>query len=1040
MRANEPVIDDREQAELFETLRERADQYVADWDPHSSDVGHTLLRIFSSFEGDVRKRLNEVPEKQRLAFLDALDFDRRRPQAARTPLSFEVSTELDRNVPIPGGTTAIADGDDKQFELPQDGGFEATPAQLESVIGVTPTTDGIVDHSAVVDGDEIDLFGGENLQSHELYMEAESSLNLDPGSTFSCRIEATSAADTLFDETIWEYYGEDEAGEEGWHPLEVVEVGGKPDGESGVEALQTYLQETATQDRQRYEADDVAQRLFRVPGEITTHEVNGIESRWLRCSMPEAASLVQTTIRSMSLHVASTDRDEGLEPDMMLSNDIPLAPDEGEIRPFGRDPHPPVTFFLACEEALTKPGGVVELEFSPSENETAETDSDATDVEVATPDQGMGVLNGPPQISWEYWNGTGWTRLDSVTDETSGLQSAGRVQFQVPDDIGATTVSGHENVWVRARLVSGNYGRPSFEVTDEGTRGSLIEEPDAPVYEDVTVQYERGDQSFDTIFGRHNAAFSENLAGEPFSPFVELPDEEQTVYFGFDDRLENGPLSLFVPVEDSTYPPAFDPGLQWEYCTDPDRFEWKTLDTRDQTGGLTERGIVMLTLPTPTESFELFGRDRHWIRARLTEDAFDVHSSLPEDGGGEQVDATAERTTEPPTLDGVYQNTQLAYNKITIEDEILGSSDGSHEQSFTCAHAPVIDIELWVDELSTLSAGECRRLAEEHPERTRPEYDSREELTAFWVRWEPVDDFLDSAPQDRAYVISRTLGTVRFGDGNAGRIPPSGQDNVQATYTTGGGSDGNVDAGTVTDLKSSIALVDTVTNPIPADGGADIESTETLVRRSTNRLKHRNRAVTARDYEQLAKAEYPELARVSCEPEHGTDQSRVTVLIIPQTDREKPVPSIELKHGVRETLAAHAPASLVEDDSAEIVVRGPGYSELSVEATVHATNVKSVSLLKSTIRERLDEYLHPLTGNEGIGWPFGELPTSEALEDVIAGVESVSAVDSFELNFDAGGEHRSFGDYDSYPDLPEDTLVCSGDHQITVTMEGYDGD
>lgn len=1041
---NEPVIDDRDQAEIFETLLERADTYVDDWDPQSADVGRTLTRIFATFEDDVRKRLNEVPEKHLLAFLDALDFERRRPQAARTPLSFDVSSDLDRNVPIPGGTTAIADppaGESQQFELPQDGGFEATPARLTDVVGVTPETDRIVDSSAVIDDEETTLFTGENDQSHALYMENETALTLEAGSPFSVRVETDEDASQFVAAVEWEYYGEDEDGEEGWHALERPGEEEFADDESSVEALQERLQQRESRTAAA-DSETVEERLFRAPGDITSHEVNGVESHWIRCRLPDDASVVPVTVDSISVHVASTDREDGLQPDTMLSNDVPLAPEDGPLRPFGRVPHPPVTFFVSCEEAFTNPGGVVELEFSEADTDETtgeENDDDSEDSDVAeqAAEGGMGVLDGPPQISWEYWNGDAWTRLASVSDETHAMRTPGSVQFEVPDDIAPTTVSGHVNVWIRARLVSGNYGQPAYDMTDEGERGSLVNEPDEPVYGDVTVHYEQSNQAFDTVFSHNNASYSRDLSvgEESFAPFVELPDDAQTVYFGFDDTLENGPLTLFVPVEDTTYPPSFDPGVQWEYCVDPQAFEWEKLDVHDQTGGLTERGIVMLTFPTPTRAVELFGRECHWIRARVTKDPFETRADDGETAPSEPVDVTTDRTRSPPVLEGLYQNTQLAYNKTTVEDEVLGSSDGSHEQSFTCAHAPIIDIEVWVDELSTLSAGECRRLSEQAPESTAAEYDSRGERTAFWVRWEAVDDFLDSTPRDRHYVVNRTLGTVAFGDGDNGRIPPGGQDNVRATYTTGGGNDGNVAARTVTDLKSSIALVDSVTNPRPADGGADIESTETLVERSTNRIKHRNRAVTARDYEQVARAEFPELARVTCDPDHEGGTTRVTVLVIPQTEREKPVPSIELKHQVRETLYEHAPASLVGDEDADIVVRGPGYSELSVEATIHATNVKSVSLLKTRVERRLDQYLHPLTGNHGDGWSFGDLPNAADIGERLADVESVTEVLNFEATFEVGGETHSLGDHESVQSLLKDTLVCSGTHEITVTTE-----
>ncbi|THE64848.1 putative baseplate assembly protein [Salinadaptatus halalkaliphilus] len=1056
MTSPEPIIDDRDQEELYETLRRRAAAYTDDWDPERGDVGRTLVRIFASFEADIRNRLNEVPEKQLLAFLDALDIDRRPPQAARVPLSFSVSSDLERNVPIPGGTTAIADpadGDTQQFELSREAGFEATPASLSDVVAVAPKDDAIVDHGALPEGEPARLFSGASIQSHALYLENESALNVAPGSSFGLRIESRDGAERIFEETRWEYYGEDEHGELGWHRLERVVDGPPESDDGGVVELQEQLQEHAgTSGTDTSDREDVTEQRFRPPGKPTVHEVNGTEGRWIRCSLRNDTVVPTWTISAISIHVTSNDRDGGLDPDMLLSNDVPLALEEGRFRPFGRVPHPPVTFFVACEEALTTPGATVELEFTlPNESASGgergtdrsidggdDTGTDRNPLSGALPDLegaetnvNMGLLDGPPEISWEYWNGTGWTRLESVTDGTDAFRTAGRVRFEVPSDIAQTTVAGHDDIWIRARLVSGTYGQPSLEGSDGSMPPTLVNRTDPPVYATLRIEYDHTDIGFETIVRQNNGAYSDDLTARRsgFDPFVPLPDDEQTAYLGFDKRLEDGPITLFFVIDDATYPETFDPGVQWEYCVDDGGPTWTELDVRDQTGGLTERGIVMVTFPTPTDEVELFDRRRHWIRARLTKDQF----TIDPDGDTSTTPAnmTTERTTLSPVLSGIYPDTRWAYNKVTIEDEVLGSSDGSHEQSVACSHAPVIDIDLWVDALETMSAGERRRLLEEWPADVSRDHDSRGELKAFWVRWEVVDDFLESGPQDRHYVVNRTLGTIQFGDGDCGKIPPSGQDNIKATYTTGGGSDGNVDPWTITDLKSSIALVDSVTNPTSASGGTGIESSTTMVSRSTNWLRHRGRAVTERDYEQVAMAEFPELARVTCVAD---TENPVTVYIVPNAQREKPVPSMELKQQVRRTLYDCAPASVVADETQDIVVRGPEYSELSVRATVQAHSVKSVSLLTSAIEDRLDEFLHPLTGNDGTGWEFGTLPSQDSLADVITAVDGVGAVSSIGTSVTVNDGQRSLADRCGQELLSTDTLVCPGRHQLAVTI------
>lgn len=1054
-----PTVDDSDEEALFETLLERADIYTDEWDPTTADTGQTILRIFSTFEADIRNRLNSVPEKHRIAFLDALGFERRPPKAARVPLTVHVPNDLDRNVVIPGGTQAVSEsGEETQlFEIPHGRGFEATGAALTDVVAVDPAADSIVDHSSVIDSESVELFEGTNDQQHHFYVASQQTLNLNPGSEFTVTANIDIDNETFAEAVVWEYYGEDADGEEGWHRLRPPRSTRDIAAESGIEAYKQRL-------RDRVEADDggvrsqksttgtdsdttAYQATFEALGDIIEHTVNGVESRWLRCRLvDDDPGSLSVSIRDLAVHAGQTDDASGLDPDFMLSNDVPLSADDGPLKPLGELPQPPTAFYLACEEAFTKPGGTVTLEFAPPTTDVDMTVADG-EGELATSGEragrqgaNMSVLGGAPRLSWEYWNGDGWVQLADIEDGTDMFHESGSVTFSVPDDIDPTTVSGHENVWIRARLVSGNYGQPGLNVPEvqefDGTDGDL----DPPVFGDVTVHYEHRDQPFDAVFRHNNTAFSDDLTerDQAYVPFRDLPDTTQTLYLGFDDALHDGPLTMFVPVEDTTYPQAFDPGMEWEYCTAPTEFSWSELDVRDRTGGFTERGIVSLTVPSTTTPFELFGRRRHWIRVRATQDQFDRADERERSGEPATAETAADRTsrsTTPPVLEGLYPNTRWAYNKRTVEDEVLGSSDGTHDQSFRCAHGPMMSIDVWVDESETLSAGERRDLLADRPDAVDRVFDERGDLSAFWVRWQCVDDFLDSGPTDRHYVVNKTLGTVEFGNGDAGAIPPSGQDNVRATYTTGGGSDGNVDARTITDLKTPISLVDDVSNPESADGGADTESLDALVSRSANQLKHRGRAVTPADYEQVALSQFRELSTVKCESTIKGEETRVTVIIVPETERDKPVPSMELKHEVRDTLTEYAPATVVESTDMDIVVRGPDYADISVEATVHAPTVKSVSLLKQRIRRKLDDYLHPLTGQGGEGWAFGTLPDHVGVVEQIDSIDAVAAPLDVTTYVETSGKRRALTGQQADAELPGTTLVCSGSHRLRVTMD-----
>lgn len=1044
-----PVIDERDQAALLDDLTDLTDNYVDGWEPDSADEATVLLRIASEFGADLISRLNRLPAKHRSAFLDTIGFERRPPQAARLPLSVEVSTDLGRNVTIPGGTQAVAatDDDEIRFEIPQDHGFEATSASLTELYAVDPATNRITDHQSATDGDSETLFVGDNSQQHALYFGDDALLTLDPGSVIDIDLDGDIDSETLDEQAVWEYYGVDGNGTEGWHRLPTADQSKPLFSSAGDSISQRFDQlsmptEASTADTER--AYSVSRQL---PHDLVSTTVDGIESKWLRCRLAEpTTTCFATKIESVRVEVGQSTGTSETTPDTVIANDVPLSlDDDSELRPFGRLPQPSSTLYLAAAEALTKLGAEITLTFhSLLDAESADHESGS---EPST-DVNFGALSGPPEISWEYWNGNGWLRLDISTDETDGFRTAGEIVFDVPDDIEKTAVSGHEHRWIRVRLVSGNYGQPSVEVTDAGTRGDVTT-PQPPRFSRISLTYEHTDSSFAHVVAQNNAVYEpvDTTSRDSYTPFKRLPEENQTIYFGFDDVLRNGPIPIFLPVAETGYPQGFDPGIQWEYCTDPETDTWSTLAVEDGTADLTDRGIVSLSFPESTTADDRFGIRCHWIRAVVTEDPFVTEKSVGADRwGGESARSPAGGSTasvaEPPVVEGIYPNTQWADNARTVENEILGSSDGSPDQTFQCAHGPVIDCEVWVDEVGRLSAADREELRADNPDRIDVITDQQGDITSFWVRWTAVDDVLGATHADsdgRHYHLDRSTGTVTFGDGDAGMIPPRGQDTIRATYTTGGGVAGNVEAGAITDLKTPISLVESVDNPLSADGGAAAEPTEAVGSRAAGRIKTRGRAVTATDYEQVAMTAVRKLAAVDCQPHRGPDGNRkqgcLTLLIVPEADRERPTPSMELETRVRQAVSEAAPATLTAGDDSRIVVRGPTYAVVSVDATVRTTGVESISVVKAAIESTLSAYLHPTDGGpEGTGWAFGELPTVESLQSQLRSVAGVDTVTELSATVSVGDDEFTLAQGPSQPTLPVDGLVCNGEHDTTVEV------
>ena len=1131
--AEDPIIDGRDGEALEAWVSDIAPEYTPEWNPDSPDAGTALLSVFGLLAGGVIDRLDRVPGKHRLAFLDALGFERDPPQAARLPLQFRLSEAATANVPLSERVQATArteDGDERVFEL-VDGGFEATPATLTDVLSVDPGTEQIFTHPELLEGDTTPLFRGDNEQVHVLYVGHDTMFELEPGSRFDLRLRTATPGAVLRSCLDWEYYGEapGEDGDAGWHPL-LDRTGGETErcqvsetahveamldhvepymrrygyeragavnewthrelvrsiaedvregrfdgsidsadgddhglvrnlvtpGESRPRVLRFLQSELTLLEQRLTEGGDIVapgedprdvRLTFEIPGAATPCEVDGRTTHWIRCRVPPtelSKALFEFSVAELAIAVGPDTHGDapGLAPDAAFANDVPLSLD-GPVYPFSRDPGPASTFYVASAEAFTKAGATVDLWFEPDETVSSSEPTDGG----ADPGEMRGDVTA--ELSWEYWNGTNWGRL-AVTDDLNALTESGRVRFTVPRDMDAKRVAGQERRWVRARVISGDYGQPKVEQTADGDYQRTTAHIRPPRFGGVAIRYGHSDRPT-TLRTYNNLEHSGELqdSDAPLRPFVGLGDGKQRLYLGFDRPLSGGPVQLFVPVRGAAYPASFYPRLRWEYCVDPERDRWAEIEVEDGTEGLTERGILSLVFPEPTTACTLFGRRRHWLRARVTRDEFEYTTEAvferQSDGGTarsvrelrtEQLVHREART--PPVLRGLYSNTAWAHNLETIGAERLGASNGVAAQSFDTAQTPVLSERVWVDERRRLSEPEQRELARERPDDVELETTAADEVRACWVRWTRVADLAGSGADDRHYTLDRLTGEVTFGDGKHGRVPPSGRDNVRIDYATGGGVDGNVSAGAVGGLRESPRFVDDVTNPEPADGGADAEPLAAVRDRASSALRDRGRAVTAADYERVARAASRELARVTCEP--GIDRvgertpGWVTLLVVPQGREPRPVPSVELRQHVHEAVSALAPATLSDGGDSRLVVAGPSYVAVSVDTTIELQRGRSISALETRTQRALCEFFHPLTGNEtGDGWDFGSLPHLSDLYALVEGLDGIDQVDDLSMTFHAVGSEATVTDGESNPTVGPDALVCNGRHEITVT-------
>jgi len=450
------------------------------------------------------------------------------------------------------------------------------------------------------------------------------------------------------------------------------------------------------------------------------------------------------------------------------------------------------------------------------------------------------------------------------------------------------------------------------------------------------------------------------------------------------------------------------PPLVWEAW---DGEAWTACDRdSDTTGGLNRDGDVVIHVPKGHTAHAIEKRHAGWLRARVVEpepnmSAYEASPNIKEVGA--------------ITIGGTVE----AVNAAVVKDEDLGVAEGVPGQRFAVRQRPMV------------AGVEPPVLAVTNGTDT--------DGNVVWEEWKGVDDFAASGENDRHFVLDVAGGEVRLGpavrepDGRLtqhGATPNKGERLRMLEYRTGGGLKGNVSAGTLKVMKSSIPFVAAVENRGEARGGVDGEDIENAKIRGPIQLRTRGRAVTTEDYEQLAREAAPQVARVrAIAAGDGADAGSVRVLVVPAVTAEDG--RLRFEQLVPDAGVLQAITDRLEDSrviGTRVIVEPPGYRGVIVEARVRPRAGTNPTRLKGDAERALFEYLDPIHGGpEGTGWPFGRPVTVGEVYSVLQGLrgaEIVEEVQLFGANPDTGEKKEST----QRLELPPHTLIFSYDHDVTV--------
>ncbi|MEU8707600.1 putative baseplate assembly protein [Streptomyces sp. NPDC048565] len=497
--------------------------------------------------------------------------------------------------------------------------------------------------------------------------------------------------------------------------------------------------------------------------------------------------------------------------------------------------------------------------------------------------------------------------------------------------------------------------------------------------------------------------------GKDLMCFAEAPAPGDCMLFGLTAAVPHCALALELDSRvDGVGVDPRQPPLVWEAWTEDG---WRPCEVdRDGTGGLNRPGDVVLHVPGGHVLSRNGGHEAGWLRCRVTE---------PQQGQPFYATSPTIRSAEGYTIGG----TTRVMHAESVYDETLGESIGLPGQRLRLVHTPVVG-----DNPPVLlqTAGRDG-----------------------WEDWEVVPHFAASRPDDRHITLDAVTGEIAFGpsvrepDGTLrqyGAVAPKGSVIRARRYRTGGGRDGNVARGTIQVLRTSIPYVSEVVNREAARGGVDGETVEEAKLRAPITLRAQERAVTLRDYEELARRAAPETARITClegkESEYGAYAIRV--LVVPQA---VPDPGGRLRFeqlvpgdALLDRITRHLDERRLI--GTRVAVGPPYYQGVTVVATVHAFRGVDTDRVRRQTHDALYQHLDPLTGGaDGRGWPFGRPVQAGEVFAVLQRVPGVELVDEVILH-PADPLTGKRGDPTDRIDLESPSLVFSFDHRVRVIGDG----
>jgi len=240
-------------------------------------------------------------------------------------------------------------------------------------------------------------------------------------------------------------------------------------------------------------------------------------------------------------------------------------------------------------------------------------------------------------------------------------------------------------------------------------------------------------------------------------------------------------------------------------------------------------------------------------------------------------------------------------------------------------------------------------------------------------------------------------------------------------------------AGTITKLFQRLSDIKTVEQPYNSFGGVPEETDSKYYQRVSERLRHKNRAITLWDYEHIVLQEFNDLFRVKCLnhtcPKSFTAPGHVTLIVVPDTvnknvfNRFQPRVSTAFLNRIDDFV------SQLTSLHVKVHVENPVYEEVTVSSRVKFREGLDEALYLNQMNEDIISFLSPWASDNSKQVDFGRTLHISVLINYLESLQYVDYLQNVSMTINGGSAVQEYT-----PSTPRAIMVSATQHNLSTDI------